>query len=105
MLKADWCSADADIASLQSHGQLGTLRCATTGLSGDEPLPFPGNPNGAALNVAGISDPSGRVFGLMPHPERLHRPNSTSVLDSRKIIARAWPGTQGIRENAVNFFH
>lgn len=30
---------------------------------------FPANPNGAMMDVAGICDPSGRVFGLMPHPE------------------------------------
>jgi phosphoribosylformylglycinamidine synthase len=29
-----------------------------------------GNPNGAMANVAGACDASGRVFGLMPHPER-----------------------------------
>jgi len=31
---------------------------------------FPANPNGSLGDVAGICDPSGRVFGLMPHPER-----------------------------------
>ena len=31
---------------------------------------FPHNPNGAQRNVAGVCDESGRVFGLMPHPER-----------------------------------
>ena len=30
----------------------------------------PDNPNGSTRAVAGISDPSGRIFGLMPHPER-----------------------------------
>jgi phosphoribosylformylglycinamidine synthase len=30
----------------------------------------PYNPNGAARDVAGMCDASGRVFGLMPHPER-----------------------------------
>lgn len=30
---------------------------------------FPDNPNGSVYDVAGICDPSGRVFGLMPHPE------------------------------------
>ncbi len=29
------------------------------------------NPNGARRDIAGICDPSGRVLGLMPHPERL----------------------------------
>lgn len=28
------------------------------------------NPNGAVDDIAGLSDPSGRVLGLMPHPER-----------------------------------
>ncbi len=28
------------------------------------------NPNGSSGNIAGICDLSGRIFGLMPHPER-----------------------------------
>jgi len=37
----------------------------------DEPaVPYPDNPNGAQANVAGICDTTGRVLGLMPHPER-----------------------------------
>jgi len=31
---------------------------------------YPHNPNGSVENIAGICDPTGRVFGLMPHPER-----------------------------------
>ncbi len=31
---------------------------------------YPYNPNGSLNNIAGISDKSGRVLGLMPHPER-----------------------------------
>jgi phosphoribosylformylglycinamidine synthase len=30
---------------------------------------FPHNPNGSVSDIAGICDPTGRVFGLMPHPE------------------------------------
>ena len=33
-------------------------------------LPYPHNPNGSAGNIAGLGDPSGRILGLMPHPER-----------------------------------
>jgi phosphoribosylformylglycinamidine (FGAM) synthase-like amidotransferase family enzyme len=36
----------------------------------DAPLAYPENPNGAQANVAGMCDSTGRVFGLMPHPER-----------------------------------
>lgn len=31
---------------------------------------YPYNPNGSRDNIAGICDETGRVFGLMPHPER-----------------------------------
>lgn len=31
---------------------------------------LPANPNGATLDVAGVCDATGRVLGLMPHPER-----------------------------------
>ena len=35
---------------------------------------YPANPNGSLRNLAGLCDPSGQVFGLMPHPEAfLHR--------------------------------
>ena len=37
---------------------------------GDISAGYPYNPSGSAGNVAGICDSSGRVFGLMPHPER-----------------------------------
>ena len=33
-------------------------------------LPYPANPNGSVANIAGLSDPTGRILGLMPHPER-----------------------------------
>ncbi|WP_028840637.1 phosphoribosylformylglycinamidine synthase subunit PurQ [Thermodesulfobacterium hveragerdense] len=32
-------------------------------------LEYPYNPNGAFEAVAGLTDPTGRIFGLMPHPE------------------------------------
>jgi phosphoribosylformylglycinamidine synthase len=32
-------------------------------------MEFPENPNGSVASAAGVCDPSGRVFGLMPHPE------------------------------------
>ncbi|HDP69318.1 MAG TPA: phosphoribosylformylglycinamidine synthase I [Actinobacteria bacterium] len=30
---------------------------------------YPFNPNGSVNNIAGVSDETGRVFGMMPHPE------------------------------------
>jgi phosphoribosylformylglycinamidine synthase len=34
------------------------------------PASYPWNPNGSPDDVAGVCDPTGRVLGLMPHPER-----------------------------------
>jgi phosphoribosylformylglycinamidine synthase len=33
-------------------------------------LPYPANPSGSVANIAGLSDSTGRILGLMPHPER-----------------------------------
>ncbi len=41
-----------------------------TGENGQELLAYPANPNGSIDNIAGLCDPTGRVLGLMPHPER-----------------------------------
>jgi phosphoribosylformylglycinamidine synthase len=37
---------------------------------------FPENPNGSLFDIAGICDPAGRVFGLMPHPEGFLHPTN-----------------------------
>jgi len=41
--------------------------------TGDIQAGYPYNPNGSVRNIAGICDASGRVFALMPHPERFIR--------------------------------
>ncbi len=38
--------------------------------AGQLALRYDGNPNGAIADVAGVCDSTGRVCGLMPHPER-----------------------------------
>jgi phosphoribosylformylglycinamidine synthase len=50
---------------LEQNGQLALRYC-----EGENCSPQPFNPNGAARDVAGMCDASGRIFGLMPHPER-----------------------------------
>ncbi len=37
---------------------------------GQVPIRYVDNVNGSARSIAGVCDPSGRIFGLMPHPER-----------------------------------
>jgi phosphoribosylformylglycinamidine synthase len=70
---------------------------------------FPENPNGSLADIAGICDPTGRVFGLMPHPEAYnHFTNHPDWVRAREHAGRngtEFPGrlTTGIRifENAV----
>ena len=62
-----FATRDAGVAqALEGSGQIVLQYCDADG----NPGPYPVNPNGSALDVAGICDPTGRVFGLMPHPER-----------------------------------
>ena len=56
----------ADLDRLEARGQL-ALRYA--GPDGQPTETWPFNPNGSARGVAGICDRSGRVLGLMPHPD------------------------------------
>jgi phosphoribosylformylglycinamidine synthase len=51
---------------------------------------FPYNPNGSACDVAGICDPSGRIFGLMPHPEGYnHFTNHPDWTRRKEIMKRS----------------
>ena len=59
--------ADDDVrARLEANGQ---VVCRYLGPDGSPTQEWPFNPNGSPDAVAGICDPSGRLFGLMPHPD------------------------------------
>ncbi len=70
----------------------------------DELLPFPLSPNGSMRNIAGICDPTGLVFGLMPHPEAFYtmwlHPEHTSM----NLKEDEWEGSGlQIFRNAVEY--
>lgn len=44
--------------------------------SGAPTQEYPYNPNGSPLGIAGLCDPTGRIFGLMPHPEAYNHPTN-----------------------------
>ena len=69
----------------------------------DEVLTFPHNPNGADANVAGVCDASGRVFGLMPHPERHIDPTQHPTWTRRREQPEYGDGMV-MFQNAVNWF-
>jgi phosphoribosylformylglycinamidine synthase len=66
------------------------------------PGTFPVNPNGSEGDVAGICDPTGRVLGLMPHPERHVLPTQHPRW-TREGLAPEGDGLRLFR-NAVEFF-
>ena len=49
---------------------------------------FPFNPNGSVDDIAGICDTSGRIFGLMPHPESYNHPTNHPDWTRHKEIDR-----------------
>jgi len=58
---------DDTLARLQENGQIVVRYCEPDGSR----LPQGSAPNGALDDIAGICNPRGNVFGLMPHPERV----------------------------------
>lgn len=67
---------------------------------GKATLSYPHNPNGALNAIAGITDESGRIFGLMPHPERFVLREQHPNWRTLKITK---PQGLPIFENAINF--
>jgi len=79
---------DATLAALHARGRVA--------------LRYTDNPNGSQGDIAGVCDSSGRIFGLMPHPERdleWTRHPSWTRLDA-ETRARTTPGRL-IFESAV----
>ncbi len=72
---------------------------------------FPENPNGSLEDIAGICDSSGRVFGLMPHPEAFNHwtnhPDWTRQKEQYRRSGKPYPqegyGIQIFR-NGVDYF-
>ena len=46
------------------------------------------SPNGAQRNIAGITDETGRILGMMPHPERLYE-KALGGTDGRRLFESA----------------
>ena len=70
---------------------------------------FPENPNGSLEDIAGICDSTGRIFGLMPHPEAYNQwfnhPDWTRARreNGRKTLSPGEPPGLKIFRNAVEY--
>jgi len=101
------CRQEWILKGLEQAGQVVLRYCAADGQSvtpnpQSAILPFPINPNGSQGNVAGVCDTSGRVLGLMPHPERHVLPTQHPQW-TRLGLASEGDGLRLFR-NAVEYF-
>lgn len=58
-----------DPVLLDALEQARCVACRYVDGHGTPTMKFPDNPNGSLHAIAGLCDPTGRLFGLMPHPE------------------------------------
>lgn len=56
---------------------------------------WPDNPNGSPDGIAGVCDPSGRLFGLMPHPDAFLHPFQHPQYFRRKAKGEGLPQEGG----------
>ena len=95
--------AEADVLDRIEKAHLAAVRyCAP---DGSAPNGFPENPNGSLNDIAGICDETGRVFGLMPHPEAFLSPFNAPDWQTAKHKGELpdWGEGRVIFENAVNY--
>lgn len=90
----------AVLKRLQDNGQVALRYVRADGSPANGEFPF--NPNGAADDIAGICDPSGRVFGLMPHPEAFQDPTNHPTWTRQDSLPAEGMGLQVFR-NAVEY--
>ncbi len=68
----------------------------------DPTMTYPANPNGSDEAIAGICDETGRIFGLMPHPERFVK--NTNHPQWHRRSRRELPDGLHIFINSINYF-
>ncbi|PKL37080.1 phosphoribosylformylglycinamidine synthase I [Candidatus Peregrinibacteria bacterium HGW-Peregrinibacteria-1] len=113
--KCVWTKDINEIELPIAHGE-GNFYCSPatlkTLISNDQiALQYKNNPNGSLHDIAGICDPTGKIFGLMPHPERFNsfanHPNwqtKKEVLVRQKQPIPEIGDGQKIFDNAINYF-
>ncbi len=82
--------------------QYASFRSTGAASEGDCGSRFPANPNGSVADLAGLSDATGRVLGLMPHPERFIDATQHPQWTRRRLSGDG-AGLQLFR-NAVDYF-
>lgn len=100
-------SDEPTLRALQANGQI-VLRYAVQSAAGQSAaqgnVPYPDNPNGSIDDIAAVCDATGRVCGLMPHPERFIDP--TQHPRWTRLNGQMPPFGDGMQvfKNAVSYF-
>jgi phosphoribosylformylglycinamidine synthase subunit PurQ / glutaminase len=84
----------------------GCVPCRYADREGNATLEYPDNPNGSLNAIAGLCDPTGRIFGLMPHPEAYLYPENHPQWEMQKMRGELPAHGLGLAffRNAVSHF-
>jgi phosphoribosylformylglycinamidine synthase len=96
----------ADVEVLNEIERKNLAVCRYIDLRTAQPaMSFPDNPNGSQNAIAGICDPTGRIFGMMPHPEAYLFPENHPNWQLQKIDGTLPPVGAGVLifRNAVSY--
>ncbi len=97
----------ADFTILNEIEKRNLVACRYIDLRTLQPtMTFPENPNGSQNAIAGICDETGRVFGMMPHPEAYLFPENHPNWQMQKIDGTLPPVGAGVLifRNATTYF-
>jgi len=107
--EGNFYAEDNILKHLNENGQV-VFRYAKNGKRAEGEFPY--NPNGSMEDIAGICDESGKILGMMPHPERAifwtahpdFQMKKEELLRKGKKVPEIYHPALKIFENAVKYF-
>lgn len=91
-------AGDSIADELQRRGQIAVRYVDSEGRYDS----YPANPNGSTSGIAGLCDSTGRIFGLMPHPDRHFQHTHHPLWTSRD--PQGLPDGLSVFQNAVDYW-
>ena len=93
---------DAVLNRIEKENLVALRYCSA---EGNTDCDFPDNPNGSLNSIAGICDSTGRIFGLMPHPEAFLSPYNAPDWGIKKLENKLPEEGEGVVffRNAVEY--
>lgn len=107
--EGNFYAEDSVLEKLQANDQIVFRYTKPDGSSASGEFPY--NPNGSMEDIAGICDESGRILGMMPHPERFNsfvneygwEKKKEELIRAGREILREGEGLK-IFKNAIQYF-